>query len=267
MSQILLSPLSHFLFSPMAWGLLLALLLLLTWRRLTRRWRVAGSLVGLALLLLCTPLGANALIGMVESRIPAHAQCDRASRAPIVVLSGGFEREPRTIDDYAALTPESWRRLRAAVDAWRGDRGDRGSSGSAFWIAGGGPHALKESAMQARLAHDWGVPVDALRIETRSMTTWESAVQLRGSLPAQIRLASSAWHLPRALIAFRAAGFRPCLQVTDSQYLPPDGLGYFLPQVSAMEKTEVAAYEAIGTLYYYIRVMRAHRRDAPAAPT
>lgn len=250
MSRILLSPMSHFLFSPMAWGLLLALLLLLTWRRLPRLLRALGITMGIFLLLLCAPLGANALVHVVESLTPDGARCTARDDGPIVVLSGGFEREPRDIDDYAAMNPETWKRVRGAVELWR----KRGTG--ELWIAGGGPYRIKESAMQARLAADWKVPVSALRIDTRSTTTWESAFVLRTMLPQRIRLVTSAVHLPRSLIAFRTAGFDACAYASDSDYLPPGGLGYFLPQVSAIEKAETAIYEVIGLIEYRLRAAR-----------
>ncbi|MGO4610643.1 YdcF family protein, partial [Variovorax sp. 2RAF20] len=93
-----------------------------------------------------------------------------------------------------ALTLASWRRLFGAVSLWRS------SPGTPLVIAGGGPFRIKESAVLARLARDWGVPSTVLRTESDSTTTWESAMALRGTLPARIRLVSSAEHLPRALL-------------------------------------------------------------------
>lgn len=256
---------SHSLFSPLAWGLLLALLLLLLWRRLTHRWRVAGALLGLLLLALCAPLGANALVLALESLAPADAHCAQRDASPdtspIVVLSGGFERAPRDLDDYAALNRATWKRLRAAVDLWRTQRA------GALWIAGGGPYRVKESAMLARLASDWKVPVSALRIETQSTTTWDSAFALKRALPQRIRLVTSAMHLPRAGIAFRAAGFSACAQASDSEVVPFDGLGYWLPQASAIAKSEAALHELVGMVYYRYRLYRDVPADTAGAQT
>lgn len=259
------------LLSPVAWGIAWSAVLLLSWRHLRRRWRVAGLLGAALLLVMCMPLGANALVAFVESRAPAAAYCAppvsarrlaaagaRGGRAtaPLVLLSGGFERTPRAIDDYAALTGESWRRLRAAVDWWKRDRD------GALWIVGGGPHAVTEAAMQQRLALDWGVAPAALHIEQGSTTTWEGAQAMRGLLDDPIRLATSAIHLPRAQVAFVAAGYSPCLLATDSDYLPFSGIGYLLPQASAIQKTQDAAYELLGLLVYR---WRAHQAGVPKA--
>ncbi|UNK50274.1 YdcF family protein [Lysobacter sp. S4-A87] len=234
------------LLSPMTWGLLLAALLWLTWSRLWVPMRALGVVLMFAVLVLCTPLAANLLIGDLESRIPATAHCV-APGTPIVVLAGGLDGEPRANDDYAALTQASWRRLHGAVELWRSD------PGSPLVIAGGGPFQIKEATVMGRLARDWGVPESALRTEVASTTTWESAFALRGTLPARMRLVSSAAHLPRALLSFRSAGFDPCVHASDSDYVPMGSVGYFLPQVSAVEKTQTALYELAGMINYRMR--------------
>lgn len=237
----------YLVLSPVTWSLLLAALLALAWRHLGKPWRVGGLLLLAVLTVLLTPLGANALVRRIEAQLPAPLHCQGQDRAALVVLSGGFARTPADVGDYSALNQESWGRLRHAVDLWR--RGD----GGVLVIAGGGPYAVKESAMLARLARDWGVPAAAIRTETRSTTTWQSAFELRGRLPARIRLVSSALHLPRALLAFRAAGFQPCPESSGSAYLPSGGLGYFMPQTSAIEKSEAAIHEWIGGIQYGLR--------------
>ncbi len=235
-----------FLLSPITWGLLLAAVLLLAWSRMGTALRVVGGVLVLAVLVLCMPLGGNALLGHVERQLPVDARC-QAPGTPIVVLSGGLDDEPRASNDYAALTLASWRRLFGAVALWRS------SPGTQLVIAGGGPFRIKESEVLAHLARDWGVAPSLLRTESASTTTWESAMALRGTLPTRIRLVSSAEHLPRALLSFRAAGFQPCAEASDSSYMPPGGVGYFLPQVSGVEKSQTALYEMAGMLSYRLR--------------
>ena len=235
----------YLLLSPMTWALLWMAATWLTWARARAWWRVVLAIAGIAIVLLCTPLGANALIRMVEGGVPREARCDaRDAQAPIVVLAGGLQDEPRAQDDYIALTPSSWRRLRGGVELWR-----RGAPVT-MTIAGGGPFAISEAAVLARLAQDWGVPAQWLREEAQSTTTWESAMALRGTLPARVRVVSSATHLPRAAVAFRAAGFVPCMVASDSAYVPMGSVGYFLPQLSAMQKTQMALYEVMGVVSY-----------------
>lgn len=235
----------HLLLSPMTWALLWMAAAWLSWSRGRTWWRAVLVVAGIAIVLLCTPLGANALIRAVESSVPASARCDAAyAQAPIVVLAGGLQDQPRAQDDYIALTPSSWRRLRGGVELWRD------GAQVPMVIAGGGPFTIKEATVLARLAQDWHVPAALLREETQSTTTWESAQALRGTLPQRVRVVSSATHLPRAMVAFRAAGFAPCAVASDSAYVPMGSAGYFMPQLSAMQKTQLALYETAGTVSY-----------------
>lgn len=241
----------HLLLSPMTWGLLWLAVTWLAWRRVGRLARTVLVLAGVLILLLCTPLGANALIRLVESRTTPAMRCDAAPAdyrgAPIVVLSGGLREAPRAQDDYIALTPSSWRRLRGGVELWRGD------TSAPMVISGGGPFETREATVLVNLARDWGVPAAQLRAEAQSANTWESATALRGTLPPRVRVVTSATHLPRALEAFRAVGFQPCGHASDSAYVSPGSIGYLLPQLSAMAKTQLALYELAGTVSYRLR--------------
>jgi len=235
----------HLLFSQLTWSLLLALILALSWR-LTRFWRGALFLVECLLIVAMTPLGANALVWTIESRVPTADSCT-ATPSPIVVLAAGFDREPTDAHDIAALEADSIRRAIAGAALWRG------TPAATLVLAGGGPYAVSESAVLQELMQRLGVPAASIRSESGSHTTWENAEQLRAlqpALPAQIRLVSSAVHLPRALVAFRAAGFQPCAVVSDRRYLPPGGLGYYLPQSSALRKAEFAIHELVGEAVY-----------------
>lgn len=249
----------HIVLSPLTWGLLLGAFLMLFHRRLARPWRVVTIIALLATLVLWTPLGANLLVRVVEAGIGESDRCDMDSHAPWVVLSGGLSRRPLDAGDSSALEPESWRRLLHAVQAWRRNRTGM------LVIVGGGPYPLKESEVLAALAREWGVPGTALRIETRSETTWEGAFALRGHLPRQVRLVSSSLHLPRAMLAFRAAGFRPCADTSGSDYVPAGSIGYFLPQSSALLKSERAIHELAGNLAYRLRSAQTDVSPGPGA--
>ncbi len=237
----------HLLTSPLTYALLLALLLLVAGRRLPRLARSLALALASILLLSMTPLGANALVDLLESQVPPASACARAAPGAIVVLSGGFEREPREVGDFTALGPDSIGRALAGIVAWRAH------PEAALVFAGGGPFAIRESAVLQDFAEQLGVPAAAIRREGESQTTWENAARLRAlapPLPEPVWLVSSAIHLPRALIAFRAAGFAPCPYASDWRYLPPRGIGYYLPQSSALRKSELALHELAGTIVY-----------------
>ena len=106
----------YFLFSPLTWGLVWGLLLLLARGRLSHAWRGIGVTVGVVILVMCMPLGANQLEYALESRVKESSRCTEQDAGPIVVLSGGFEYEPLAADDYATFTLDTWSRTRAATE-------------------------------------------------------------------------------------------------------------------------------------------------------
>ena len=236
----------HLIFSPLTWALLLTLLLAVGGRRLSRGGRIALILAGCALLIVMSPLGANALVWLLESRVPATNSC-AGGQATIVVLSAGFEREPLDAHDVPALETDSILRALAGVELWRR------RPAATLVLVGGGPYRISESAVLQDFVQQLGVPAQNIRSESQSRTTWENAERLRQlipALPARITLVSSALHLPRALVAFRAAGFEPCAVASDRRYLPPGGIGYYLPQSSALRKAEAAIHELVGEAVY-----------------
>lgn len=233
--------------SPLTYALLLAVLLVLSWRRLPRVARIVGVLAEVVILLAMAPVGANLLVQSVESRVPPPHSCTAPRPTTIVVLSGGVDRRPRSAQDFSALSESSLHRLLAAVALWQQTPGAR------LVIAGGGWH-VPEANLLAGLAERMGVPKAAIAIEGRSHSTWENArnvARLSPAVPRRIWLVSSALHLPRALGAFRAWGFEPCAWPSGSMHVP-FGLnpGYFTPQSSSLTKADLAIHELIGGVVY-----------------
>jgi uncharacterized SAM-binding protein YcdF (DUF218 family) len=211
------------------------------------------------LLLLIAPVGANALVWMVESQVPPAGSCAVPTPTTIVLLDGGTDRPPRATDDYAALSTSSLRRLWAAVSLWQ--RIPR-----ARLVITGGGSGVPHSVLLRGLAERMGVPANAIEIETRSRTTWENALytsELESPVSKRIWLVSSALHLPRAIGAFRAWGFEPCAWPSDSLYIPfSASLGYFMPQSSSLAKADQAVHELIGGLVYRGLEWKKRRQEA-----
>jgi uncharacterized SAM-binding protein YcdF (DUF218 family) len=240
----------YLLLSPLTWTLPLAFLLAAGWRRLRRGARALLIVIECVLIIAMCPLGANALVWLVESRVPVTDSCAAPAPNTIVVLAAGFEREPVDANDFAALQPDSIRRALVGVKLWRS------MPGATLVLAGGGEYATSESATLQEFVQQLGVPAQSIRAEDHSRTTWENASQLRAlqpALPTRIWLVSSALHLPRALVAFRAAGFDACAVASDRRYIPPGGIGYYLPQSSALRKAEAAIHELVGEAVYRLR--------------
>jgi len=251
----------YILLSPLTVAAFLGLLLAIAWRWLPRWLRCLGVGIEVLLFLLMTPLAANLLARAVESRAPSPRSCERPYPDTIVVLSGGFDRPPISDQDFSAASGETLHRLFAGVDLWRR------TPGAALVVAGGGEYSVSQGALLAQLAIRLGVPAEAIRSERDSQTTWQNARNIAAMSPRvsrRIWLVSSSLHLPRALEAFRAFGFRPCAWSSGSIYLPPEGIGYLVPQDSSLNKTEAALHELVGGVVYS---WRARKQEAPAART
>ena len=256
----------QFVLSPLSWAIFFLLLLIFLWRRMPRTLRYAGVAIEALLVLLMTPCGANLLVRAVESRTPSAQACSRPSPGTIVVLSGGFDRPPASIDDFSAANAESLHRLFAAVDLWQR------TPHSTLIVSGGSERRISQGALLARLAERLGVPAGSIRVERNSQTTWQNARGVAAMSPPVSRhvwLVSSALHLPRALGAFRAFGFDPCAWSSGSIYLPPEGAGYFIPQSSSLDKAEVSIHEIVGGLVYAWRARNTekNREGGPRSAT
>jgi uncharacterized SAM-binding protein YcdF (DUF218 family) len=247
-----------FVTSPLSWSILLALLLFgCRHRTIWIRWPLLAA--ELLLIVLMCPVGANALVDQIESRVPLTPTCSKPDPTVILVLAGGFAWEPDNVEDYGALQTTSLRRLFTGVALWRQTQ-NAASGAATLVIAGGGPFAIHESDVLARLAEQMGIPASAITTETHSQTTWENAEGLRALSPPpaqHIWVVSSALHLPRAMTALQAFGFSPCAYASDRAYEALEGAGYFLPQSSALRKSEAAIHELLGEAVYRWRSRKA----------
>jgi uncharacterized SAM-binding protein YcdF (DUF218 family) len=243
---MLLTRLIDAVFSPLVIGMIVAVLL---WRwREPRGVRALGWAIAAICLLLATPLGANLLLALAERRAPISA-CTAPAPATIVLLGGGVRRAPESPDDVGALSSASVQRTIDAV-AWV-----LASPGTDLVISGGmrPGDEVAESTLMATLARRLGVPAASIRTETASRTTWENAQFVRSlapRLPSRIALTTSALHLPRALIAFRAAGFEPCAHPVDYRAAPFRDLADLLPRGGALAASDAVIHEWIGELVY-----------------
>ncbi len=244
------------LISPLGGGLLLALLLWLWRARLPRALWYGGLVLEVLCLLTATPAGANLLVALQERRVPDPAVCAAPTPATAVLLAGGVRRSPAGATDVAALNDSAVQRTLAAANLMR----ER--PGTELVISGGSRpgDAVAESTLMAELAGRLGVPAAAIRTETGSRTTWDNATGVRAlkpPVPRRIWLLTSALHMPRALIAFRAAGFEPCAWPVDFRTTRLRDFDDFLPRGGAVARTEAVLHELVGELAYRWRAARA----------
>lgn len=244
------------LLSPLVPGLLLAIIMIVAWRRLPSLLRWVGSALLLVCYLLWTPVGAVALKHLVEHA--PKAICAAPLPRAVVILAGGAAIDAQP-GDYAALSRESLRRTLGGVALWR-----RQPAGTRLLLSGGPApqHSLAESQLMAGLAESMGVPVALIRSETRSQTTWQNAQYLAAMqppAPRRVWLVTSALHMPRALYAMRAAGFQPCAAPVSDYYRLAPSWAVVLPQASAIEYSDAALHELAGLAWYHVKA--AHAAD------
>ncbi len=247
-------PFVDVLLSPLGFGLLLALVLWLARGRLSRVALRIGIAIEFVLLVLSTPIGANAIVSWQESRAPLPETCATPQPSAIVVLSGGIRRDAADVRDFATLNIASLQRTIAGAELAR-------RTPDAQLILAGGPRIgghndVSQAAVMATIAEGFGVPAASIRAESLSTTTWENASRVRAldpPLPQRIWLVTSATHMPRSLLAFRAAGFEPCSYPADRRASPFDGPADLLPSAGAIANTDAVLHEWIGEVAYRLR--------------
>lgn len=137
----------------------------------------------------------------------------RRMRAPIAIVVLGC-----WIDPTGAPGPAASRRAAAGLRALRAGLAPRLiASGGRRWPTRSGGRVAESTAI-ARWLVDAGAHEQTVLRELASMNTSENAIYARSLLEriegrvergARVFIATCAWHLPRALDAFRRAGFDP----------------------------------------------------------
>ena len=126
-------------------------------------------------------------------------------------------------------------------------------------LTGGGPieddgDDFTEAGSMARLLIEAGVAPERLLLERRARTTWDNArltfEMLRPAPGARWWLVTPAWHMPRSIGAFRAAGWdgivaAPSPGESGAERLRPPG--------ERLARLDLAAHEWLGLAVYALR--------------
>jgi uncharacterized SAM-binding protein YcdF (DUF218 family) len=241
---------------------LIGLVLLCT--RLTRlaSWLIVTSLVLLAIAGL-SPLG-NVLILPLEQRFPPWD----ASRGPpdgIVVLGGAISPDVSVARGAVALD-EAAERLTVTAELARRYPNAR------IVYSGGTNSLIFEEGLEAPFGvqqlEDLGVAPERVMAEDKSRNTIENAVASR--LIADPKpgerwlLLTSAYHMPRAMAAFRAAGFPVEAYPVDWRTRGPvDAVRPFTSVSDGLRRTDTAVHEWVGLLAYRLSGQTAELFPAP----
>jgi uncharacterized SAM-binding protein YcdF (DUF218 family) len=228
--------------------LYLAILGLVIVRRHRRIGRTLAGVGLLGLAVLSLPAVAGSLIIALEQNLPVTPPPNAMPQA-IVILGGDMTR---TSDPPFALPGL------LTLDRLRAGAALRRRTGLPILVTGGIVQLDRPpiaSLMADSLRDDFQVPVEW--VEDASADTWQnaslSAVILRQQGIRSVYVVTQAWHMPRAIIAFRHAGL--IVTAVPTSVNPPIDLvpSDFFPRASAWALSFFALHEWIGYAWYALR--------------
>lgn len=212
-----------------------------------------------------TPLIANILVGPLQSYGPLpDASLGSTGAQAIVVLSAEAVMAP----EYGGTTigPMTLTRVRYGARLHR-------ATGLPILVTGGNAPidglSLAE-AMRLSLLEDFAIG-DAL-VEASAGTTAEnasfSAAMLQARGMSRVLLVTSAWHMPRAVRAFEAAGLSVIAAPTNFDMVDEVSVLSFIPSARALQRSYYGMHEWVGGFAYELArrwAARSEQRDAGAA--
>ena len=231
--------------------MLTALLVVTFWKCRSRLMR--GMALGVWALFFCAtlPLTADPLLGSLEHWARRDQTCGAPPPGSIfIVLAGGVHGEPDSRTDFTALMSSGIRRQLAAT------RIALQTPDSRMLISGGGGGGgrWREADVMGALAEQLGFPRERIQLDRHSRTTYQSAIDtarlLAGDTTHPRYLLTSAYHMPRAYMAFRDSGQAVCALPVDFQHFRRRPFAPFTPQLDALARMNLALHEYIGIAFY-----------------
>lgn len=244
-----------FILSKLTWPLLqpLALLLLLVmagallswtgWWRLGR-WLVSGAAL-IALVVGVLPTGPL-MLSVLEGRFPTPSQVGDLDG--IIVLGGGVNALASAAYGHPSLTAAADRMTLGVMLARQHPEASLVFSGGSGLLS----HPdIKEAPAARDLFIGLGVEAGRIVLEDQSRDTYENAVMTRDLVQPQPGerwlLITSAFHMPRAVGCFEAAGWRVIPYPVDYRAVEADGIGLGTP----LDYARLALHEWVGLIAYW----------------
>jgi uncharacterized SAM-binding protein YcdF (DUF218 family) len=241
----LISPLAFILAFAAAGALLAA-------RRRIAGWIVLGFSLFLFLAFSVEP-GRDLVLRPLEDRSPALDLARLPAFDAVVVLGGGSVDTAPDEAGGTALSREAARRVAWGAALARLAGVPVIVSGGRAWERGGGD---AESTAARHLLERLGVPAGSIVEEPTSRDTWENARRVLPLVPrgGTAALVTSAYHMPRAILAFESAGVRFVPAPTDyrARRRPYDILS-FTPSFGCLAESCQAIREYAGLVWYRLR--------------
>ena len=212
----------------------------------TRAGRIVAALSCAGLVLLSLPVVGLSLLASLD---PGPLPPPSVPPAAIVILGGDVQR----VNEAQGLTVGPWslERMRAGAALHR-------STGLPVLVSGGivdraGPAI--GTLMASGLAADFATPVRWT--EPTSLDTWENAEQSAALLAQDgvrsVLVVTHAWHMRRALLAFRRVGLEAVPAPVRRDRWPDMTPSEFVPRVSAWTQSYLGLHEWLGLAFYAVR--------------
>ncbi len=203
----------------------------------------------------------DALLRPLEQRHPAPGAQQLGVGPPgqegtfvgVIVLGGAFER---TLADGAQADAPLRPRLNAAAERMTASTAlMRQNPAWTLVFTGGDPQLRPSGASEAQLAHTFyrqqGLADARIRLEPRARNTRENAQNVAQLLGAQCQerwlLVTSAWHMPRAMREFEAAGCAVTPYPTDFRAGDSTPIWQYA-WLTSVHKWELVLHEHLGLL-------------------
>ncbi|NNF01797.1 MAG: YdcF family protein [Bacteroidia bacterium] len=248
----ILSKLLYFIVSPLAWVVILGILVLFTKNPKNKKRR---AIIAFALLLFFSnPFILNQVMHSWEPQ--AMKVSDVKAEYDIAVLLGGAMRYYNSETDRLVYG-SSVDRVMVCAELYHEEKVKKilisGGSGSMVF------QDMKEAPLLAKTFRDAGVANDDIIMESESRNTHENAIEsakiLKDRYPgARVLLVTSAYHLPRSIACFEKQGIEvtgfPCDQHSGKQFFTPDRL--LIPHAVNLVTWEKLLHEWLGFIVYKV---------------
>jgi uncharacterized SAM-binding protein YcdF (DUF218 family) len=127
-----------------------------------------------------------------------------------------------------------------------------------FVCSGKGPGKVPEAEMMARMAVSLGVPKEKVKIDSRSVNTWQSAAEISkmfGNKDIHIGLVTPAFHMKRSEREFKKYFNNISPLPAGFLYSSPMGnpVIRYSPQSEALYKTQRAIQEIVARIWYLLK--------------
>jgi uncharacterized SAM-binding protein YcdF (DUF218 family) len=246
-----------------------AILIWTGWARWGRRFVTIGAI--LLLVAGLSPLG-NALILPLEDRFPRTDLDKPPAPTGFIILGGAEDRVVGAARGVPALNEAAERMYEAFILAQRFPE-------AKIAFSGGDPSLIyspgSEAEGAASLLTQMGIPAERLILEDKARDTYENAAFLKATIEkqgllqpgARWVLITSGYHMPRAVGAFRQAGFNVEPWPVDYRTRGSADLTRFFDKVSeGLRRVDIASREWVGLLAYWLRGRSDALFPAPAPP-